>query len=385
MESRDTFAPREDHGEADVSKRSSSVPEVSQQISAAQLQSQLHSQERREDVVGKTAGGAKCFSAEHLDDEIPELETEILELEDEPVASDENLEHDDLDFNLVGIACGGSAVGMRGHPSALESCSKAQCPKRRPRDKLITSMESLERSYRELDAGIASLKRAKRYIDNSIPLDENGLPFKFCWHLPGAQRMVADWVDSRAGLFDFDLLDIVETHEAETLKKLIFQGVDEIMEYVSKFHQEIGKPPGLGAEDPEASSDDEGKSDQHFDFRRRLKEKVVDGTILKAQCKNIKKVLKYVLERYVQAKAKGMNLEVFLKELDCSASADWVEDSGMRCICPFGPGDADPGIINEGKWMRIRNGITMDSGSAVFVMPSDWLKMFLLEESAGSK
>ena len=35
--------------------------------------------------------------------------------------------------------------------------------------------------------------------------------------------------------------------------------------------------------------------------------------------------------------------------------------------------------------MRIKNGITMDSGSSVFVTPSGWLTMFLLEEPEGSR
>ena len=33
----------------------------------------------------------------------------------------------------------------------------------------------------------------------------------------------------------------------------------------------------------------------------------------------------------------------------------------------------------------VKNGITMDSGCSVFVMPSDWLKMFPLRESEGSR
>ena len=59
----------------------------------------------------------------------------------------------------------------------------------------------------------------------------------------------------------------------------------------------------------------------------------------------------------------------------------------MTSICPLGEQDkgALSGLIKEGKWMRVRNGITMDSGCAVFVMPSDWLTMFALEESEGSK
>ena len=37
-----------------------------------------------------------------------------------------------------------------------------------------------------------------------------------------------------------------------------------------------------------------------------------------------------------------------------------------------------------GGFLRIKNGITMDSGSAAFVMPTQWLPMFALEPSAGS-
>ena len=37
----------------------------------------------------------------------------------------------------------------------------------------------------------------------------------------------------------------------------------------------------------------------------------------------------------------------------------------------------------EGR-LRIKNGITMDSGSAAFVMPTRWLPMFELQQSKGS-
>ena len=43
------------------------------------------------------------------------------------------------------------------------------------------------------------------------------------------------------------------------------------------------------------------------------------------------------------------------------------------------------GFIKEGKWMRVRDGITMDSSCAVPMMPSDWLTMLALAESEGSK
>ena len=54
--------------------------------------------------------------------------------------------------------------------------------------------------------------------------------------------------------------------------------------------------------------------------------------------------------------------------------------------CPFGGAPSEEQcFIGEGKWLRVRNGITMDSGSSVFVIPSGWLSMFPMEESEGSK
>ena len=32
-----------------------------------------------------------------------------------------------------------------------------------------------------------------------------------------------------------------------------------------------------------------------------------------------------------------------------------------------------PGVIGDGEWVAIRRGITIDSGSAAFVMPESWL------------
>ena len=43
------------------------------------------------------------------------------------------------------------------------------------------------------------------------------------------------------------------------------------------------------------------------------------------------------------------------------------------------------GLIDEGRYYRIKNGVTMDSGCSVFVMPSGWMEMFQLEESEGSR
>ena len=63
------------------------------------------------------------------------------------------------------------------------------------------------------------------------------------------------------------------------------------------------------------------------------------------------------------------------------------ENDGLNVLSPFGSIAVDDikGVVKQGKWLRIRNGMTMDSGSSVFVMPSDWLEMFELRESTGSK
>ena len=63
------------------------------------------------------------------------------------------------------------------------------------------------------------------------------------------------------------------------------------------------------------------------------------------------------------------------------------EGDGLNEISPFGGIAVDDikGVVKEGAWLRIRNGMTMDSGASVFVMPTGWLDMFELRESVGSK
>jgi hypothetical protein len=66
---------------------------------------------------------------------------------------------------------------------------------------------------------------------------------------------------------------------------------------------------------------------------------------------------------------------------------DQFEGDGMNDMSSFGNFTVDQiqGVIREGKWLRVKNGITMDSGSSVMVMPKDWLGMFPLRESEGSR
>ena len=42
-------------------------------------------------------------------------------------------------------------------------------------------------------------------------------------------------------------------------------------------------------------------------------------------------------------------------------------------------------LIGDGEWVRIKGGMTLDSGCSVFVMPSKWLRHLKLEPSEGSR
>ena len=42
-------------------------------------------------------------------------------------------------------------------------------------------------------------------------------------------------------------------------------------------------------------------------------------------------------------------------------------------------------LIGDGEWVRVKGGMTLDSGCSVFVMPSRWLRHLTLEPSEGSR
>ena len=42
-------------------------------------------------------------------------------------------------------------------------------------------------------------------------------------------------------------------------------------------------------------------------------------------------------------------------------------------------------LIGEGEWVRVKGGMTLDSGCSVFAMPSRWLRHLDLEPSEGSR
>ena len=62
-----------------------------------------------------------------------------------------------------------------------------------------------------------------------------------------------------------------------------------------------------------------------------------------------------------------------------------IDDEGIAELLAFGSSvDVIGGPCGQGL-LRIKNGITMDSGSAGMVMPTSWLPMFALQASEGQR
>ena len=110
------------------------------------------------------------------------------------------------------------------------------------------------------------------------------------------------------------------------------------------------------------------------------------GTITPSQASRLRTFMQNIAKetKVLDLNPKHIDEDDQMFDFEALSSA---EDDGFFEICPFGslPVDKVEGIINEGRWLRVRNGITLDSGSSVFVMPSGWLEMFQLTESEGSK
>ena len=86
----------------------------------------------------------------------------------------------------------------------------------------------------------------------------------------------------------------------------------------------------------------------------------------------------------IQAWAEGKDIEICLRKVQ--VEADQSIANGRDEISAFGsPGGQEQCLIGSGRWLRVKNGITMDSGSSVFVVPSGWLRMFPVTESEGSR
>ena len=110
-------------------------------------------------------------------------------------------------------------------------------------------------------------------------------------------------------------------------------------------------------------------------------EKLIDeGRITKIQGDSLGQIWDMLIVEYVKAEDAGENLHIYIRKTP-------KDRQGMNSIDAIGTYTSDQieGLVDEGGYYRIKNGITMDSGCSVFVMPSDWLAMFELMESEGSR
>ena len=86
-----------------------------------------------------------------------------------------------------------------------------------------------------------------------------------------------------------------------------------------------------------------------------------------------------LIREFEEAAEAGEDIELIIRRLRRDLSnpdaIDALDDDPKKMV----------GLVDEGRYYRIKNGVTMDSGCSVFVMPSGWLEMFELEESEGSR
>ena len=80
------------------------------------------------------------------------------------------------------------------------------------------------------------------------------------------------------------------------------------------------------------------------------------------------------------------------ERFDDEQAQDMEQCHALRSVLPLDAladdekdrGDC-PGTTGDGEWLKIRNGITIDSGSAAWVMPTSWFPGLTLSPSHGSK
>ena len=119
-------------------------------------------------------------------------------------------------------------------------------------------------------------------------------------------------------------------------------------------------------------------------YKGEIKKAILEGRLSKRQGKRLRSLVERLQGKLLETWAAGKDIEKWLDEVQTDAEVS-ISD-GKTEINVFGvQSKGDPSLIGDGQWLRVRNGITMDSGCSVFVIPSDWLKMFPMTESEGSR
>ena len=114
--------------------------------------------------------------------------------------------------------------------------------------------------------------------------------------------------------------------------------------------------------------------------------------------RKLDRILRSVEKELIDAWAKGKDLEFFVKEVEMKEperfknhveSYPGIDFDSMEFTAIDGVDNITLPKGMEvsacGKWIRVKSGITLDSGCSVFVMPADWLTFLKLEQSEGSK
>ena len=159
---------------------------------------------------------------------------------------------------------------------------------------------------------------------------------------------------------------------AGTIGELHFDSMKDMLYWVQEAEAHI---EASSSAKPLASPPGLQRQLQHRDDIDRA---VSEGRVSRTQAKKLKKTIKRLQTEYIEAYEAGQDMEIWLQRVQVD------DDNGTADILAFGdklkakPSKPDPALIGapDQKYMRIRNGITMDSGCSVFVVPSDWLQMF---------
>ena len=163
---------------------------------------------------------------------------------------------------------------------------------------------------------------------------------------------------------------------------ICFNSLGDMLEWVQQNQQPEAVPPPGVAPPP-------GLAEHHVEIATA----VAEGRVGRQQGLQLSETIDKLRAAYIAAHNAGHDMRVWLRSIKAS------EDECSQDILAFGHDKKDvkkkiipenePGVIGDmdpsRKYLRIRNGITMDSGCSVFVVPSGWLHMFALEESVGSR
>ena len=157
----------------------------------------------------------------------------------------------------------------------------------------------------------------------------------------------------------------------------VFRSLEDLIEYAE--HADVSDGDG----DVTDSEDSVEYIDQKT-YKKEIKDAIAGGRLTKRQGKKLQRTISRLQEELMNMWAAGKNVEAWLQDLE--SAADLHISEGYEEVNVFGePNGSDPSLIGNGRWLRIKNRITVESGCSVFVVPSDWLKMFKTVESEGQR